>query len=93
MTIDLNDFTITDNGDGTFALTPIAPLLQAELRDAYRASRDKVKRLVAYKQKLQGKISDTSDELAAQRADRDAWKVLLLAAGDTPDSDQEEATP
>ena len=92
MTITYNDtaFDVVDNGDGTFTLTPVAAFSAADLIAEYREVREEAKRVVAYKQKLQAQIAARNARLIELRARRDALKLLLETAGNTPDSDLEE---
>lgn len=87
------DFNVTDNGDGTFTLAPVAAATQAELLAAYRAARGEVRRAVAYRQKLQAKVAEKVAEIVILRAKRDDLNLLLVAAGVEPDSDLEPETP
>lgn len=90
MTIKYNDinFDVVDNGDGTFTLTPQTPVSAASLLAEYRAVREEAKRVVAYKQKLQGQLVVRNARLLELRAQRDALKAMLETAGEEPDADE-----
>jgi len=76
-------FDITDNGDGTFTLTPKDPLTDIpELLAEYRNIRNTGLAILATR-------NDLNDKLAALVARRDEIRALLVAAGyGNPDDDQ-----
>lgn len=73
--MNLDDFNITDNGDGTFTLTPKnASVGTKALVDEYRAIKAKGLALLDHR-------NDINDKLQALVARRDEIKAILLAAG------------
>ena len=82
--MDLNDFNITSNGDGTYTLTPKDPSADtAALVREYRRIKQKGMALLAHRNDINAKLQ----ELVARR---DEIKAILLADGvdgDTYDPD------
>lgn len=81
--MNFDDYDITDNGDGTFTLTPKVPLTIdiAALLAEYRAVRDQGKALLAQRNEINA-------TLAMLVARRDEIRAMLIAAGYTdPDDD------
>lgn len=80
--ISYDQFDITDNGDGTYSLTPKTGTRPAsEIVVEYRAVRNRVKSVRAQRNLL-------NDKLAVLTARRDELRALILAHD--PDGDQEE---
>lgn len=79
----LDDFNLTDNGDGTFTLAPKDPSIEtAELVTEYRRIRDRALALLATR-------DDINTELQALAARRDELRTLATTAGVAdPDDDQ-----
>jgi hypothetical protein len=73
-------FDVVDNGDGTFTLTPTAATPAEALIVEYRSLREEAKTLIAHRDQVVAKIQDLRDR-------RDALKLLLETAGNTPDED------
>jgi len=82
-------FDVVDNGDGTFTLTPTAAFSADVLIAEYRELREEAKQLIAYKQRLQEQLTDRNARIVELRDRRDALKLLLETAGNTPDDDIE----
>lgn len=81
--MNFDDYDITDNGDGTFTLTPKAlpPIDTEALLREYRAIRDSGIALLERR-------SDINAKLAVLVARRDEIRALLVASGYTnPDDD------
>jgi hypothetical protein len=81
--MNFDDYDITDNGDGTFTLTPKVPLTIdiAALLAEYRAIRDQGKALLAQR-------NDINATLTLLVARRDEIRAILVASGYTdPDDD------
>jgi len=81
--MNFDDYDITDNGDGTFTLTPKVPLTvdTAALLAEYRTIRDEGKSVLAQRNGL-------NSLLATLVARRDEIRAILIAAGYTnPDDD------
>ena len=85
MAISYNDstFDVTDNGDGTFTLTPTAPVSADDLIAEYRVIREEAKRLLSRRDNFQAKAQEAVAELQALRARRDELKLLLETSGRT----------
>ena len=77
------DFDVTDNGDGTFTLTPTAPVSALALRTEYRTLREDVVRLASRRVAHKARLDATIAALTAVKARRDALKLLLETSGDT----------
>ena len=75
------DFTVVDNGDGTFTLTPTAPVSADDLIAEYRVLREEAKRLLSRRDNFQAQAQAAVAELQALRASRDELKLLLETAG------------
>lgn len=91
MAIKYNDatFNVTDNGDGTFTLTPTAPVVAADLVAEYRVLREEAKRVLSRRDHFQAQAQAAVAELQALRDRRDELKLLLETAGETGlDADQ-----
>lgn len=95
MAISYNDatFDVTDNGDGTFTLTPTAPVSADALVAEYRVIREEVKRLVSRKDVQRAKLDATNAELVDVRARRDELKLLLETSGRTDVDEDLDPTP
>lgn len=81
--MNFDDYDITDNGDGTFTLTPkaLAPIDTVALLMEYRAIRDRGLALLAQR-------NDISAELGILVARRDEIRAILVASGyANPDDD------
>ena len=74
-------FDVVDNGDGTFTLTPTAPVTADALIAEYRAIREEAKRLLSRRDNFQAKAQEAVAELQALRARRDELKLLLETSG------------
>ena len=80
-------FDVVDNGDGTFTLTPTAPVSADDLIAEYRVIRDEAKRLLSRRDRFQAKAQEAVAELQALRARRDELKLLLETSGRTDADD------
>ena len=80
-------FDVVDNGDGTFTLTPTAPVSADDLVAEYRVIRDEAKRLLSRRDRFQAKAQEAVAELQALRARRDELKLLLETSGRTDADD------
>lgn len=81
--MNFDDYDITDNGDGTFTLTPkvVLTIDTAALLAEYRAIRDEGKVLLSQR-------NDINAILATMVARRDEIRTLLVDSGYTdPDDD------
>ena len=81
--MNFDDYDITDNGDGTFTLTPKVALTidTAALITEYRAIRDQGVALLTQR-------NDINGQLAPMVARRDEIRAILVASGYTnPDDD------
>ena len=85
-------FDVVDNGDGTFTLTPTAPVSAADLIAEYRTIREDVKRLVSRREHQQAVVASTVAEIQALRSKRDELKLLLETAGNA-DLDEDLLPP
>ena len=85
-------FDVVDNGDGTFTLTPTAPVSADDLIAEYRAIREEAKRLVSRRDGFQAKAQKTVAELQVLRARRDELKLLLETSGRTDADDDTTIT-
>ena len=74
-------FDVVDNGDGTFTLTPTAPVSADDLIAEYRVIREEAKRLLSRRDNFQAKAQEAVAELQALRARRDELKLLLETSG------------
>ena len=81
--MNFDDFDLTDNGDGTFTLTPKNPVTdQATLIAEYRSIRDQAATLLAHRDEVIAKLQ-------ALAARRDEIRALLVTSGvGNPDDDQ-----
>ena len=80
-------FDVVDNGDGTFTLTPTAPVSADALVAEYRVLREEAKRLLSRRDNFQAKAQEAVAELQALRARRDELKLLLETSGRTDADD------
>ena len=80
-------FDVVDNGDGTFTLTPTAPVSADDLIAEYRVIREEAKRLLSRRDNFQAKAQEAVAELQALRARRDELKLLLETSGRTDADD------
>lgn len=78
--MNLNDFNITDNGDGTFTLTPKdGSILTKELVAEYRKIKEQGAALLAHRNQINTKLQ-------ALVARRDELKAIAQGAGVDPDT-------
>ena len=80
-------FDVVDNGDGTFTLTPTAPVSADDLIAEYRVIREEAKRLLSRRDAFQAKAQEAIAELQVLRARRDELKLLLETSGRTDADD------